>query len=145
MSRPARALWIEIYTPPVLRQEAGSRGPRGPCGLKFSFPGYASHHISGSRPARALWIEIISTQNHIHPLRSRPARALWIEICNHGKARAGICSRGPRGPCGLKSLHHHSCKGFHRRGPRGPCGLKCQNAITHHYSTPVEAREGLVD
>ena len=125
-SRPARALWIEMYTQPVLRQEAGSRGPRGPCGLKFSFPGYASHHISGSRPARALWIEIISTQNHIHPLRSRPARALWIEIVNTKAPFPGHPGRGPRGPCGLKShTGYGTGEGLCGRGPRGPCGLKC--------------------
>ena len=131
-SRPARALWIEIpdrlaspsvhlveareglviemYTQPVLRQKLKSSIREGLVDWKFSFPGYASHHISGSRLMRGLWIEIISTQNHIHPCR------------------------GPRGPCGLKSLHHHSCAIPSSR-PRGPCGLKCQNAIMHYYST----------
>ena len=57
MSRPARALWIEIDT--------GTIG--GPCGL-------------WSRPARALWIEIDISSSIPLYVKSRPARALWIEI-----------------------------------------------------------------
>ena len=57
MSRPARALWIEILM--------------SNCPFK---------HFRRSRPARALWIEIlILIIDCLHGM-SRPARALWIEI-----------------------------------------------------------------
>ena len=57
MSRPARALWIEILCEFVGVNEVKSR------------------------PARALWIEMLvySMQQAITK-KSRPARALWIEI-----------------------------------------------------------------
>ena len=35
MSRPARALWIEISLRQHQRQLDRGRGPRGPCGLKY--------------------------------------------------------------------------------------------------------------
>ena len=59
VSRPARALWIEIYFFTHKVEKTQRRGPRGPCGLKSpNCPGRISR-IS-SRPARALWIEIRS-------------------------------------------------------------------------------------
>ena len=57
MSRPARALWIEISLRQHQRQLDRGRGPRGPCGLKWIRP-CAQREGSRSRPARALWIEI---------------------------------------------------------------------------------------
>ena len=35
VSRPARALWIEIYSEHYKMACEDSRGPRGPCGLKY--------------------------------------------------------------------------------------------------------------
>ena len=145
MSRPARALWIEII---IIRNNLNNckgRGPRGPCGLKSVMAGY-----------------------HRPDCQSRPARALWIEICIASLSSLTPSGRGPRGPCGLKS-DVLFCRPFlqPRRGPRGPCGLKSAmgpslNAVT--ASRParalwieilqviriggvqdVEAREGLVD
>ena len=56
-SRPARALWIEMYI---------MEGRIVP---------------AESRPARALWIEIRSDCRYNPAARSsRPARALWIEM-----------------------------------------------------------------
>ena len=60
LSRPARALWIEIvksYAVQARKQK--------------------------SRPARALWIEIFTRMENIQYGRSRPARALWIEIIKY--------------------------------------------------------------
>ena len=37
-SRPARALWIEIILYTVHHPQKSGRGPRGPCGLKWSTP-----------------------------------------------------------------------------------------------------------
>ncbi len=55
------------------------RGPRGPCGLKFS-DSVVITMLSSSRPARALWIEIALSAASLACSASRPARALWIEI-----------------------------------------------------------------
>ena len=57
LSRPARALWIEIVTR-----------------MRMSYA------LLGSRPARALWIEICPGYRWSSWSPSRPARALWIEI-----------------------------------------------------------------
>ena len=88
MSRPARALWIEMDQRIHLRVSSPRRGPRGPCGLKSppwsGLPGGCrrgprgpcglklekqSEYISceGSRPARALWIEIYRNAGAGHP------------------------------------------------------------------------------
>ena len=102
-----------------------------------------------SRPARALWIEIKlacnSIKNHywvearvglvdrnsvidatsLPPGKavSRPARALWIEIQYANKVTFFDTRRGPRGPCGLKSVL----------------------MVLSFPILVVEAREGLVD
>ena len=100
VSRPARALWIEI---PGMNITICSRV---------------------SRPARALWIEILKVTDLKKLFKSRPARALWIEITAIAYVILTARCRGPRGPCGLK---YPGSKIFHIpqcRGPRGPCGLK---------------------
>ena len=56
MSRPVRALWIEIC--PIARLSI----------------------VLLSRPVRALWIEMGLLVDIIIIRRSRPVRALWIEI-----------------------------------------------------------------
>ena len=57
MSRPARALWIEIAKKKT------------------------SSLMTWSRPARALWIEMPLTDIwSLKSAMSRPARALWIEM-----------------------------------------------------------------
>ena len=48
---------------------------------------------------------------------------MWIEIVAAGKKMNGVIGRGPRGPCGLKSVQIHMI----------------------HMAYFVEAREGLVD
>ena len=58
MSRPARALWIEIMFNFLYMAEPFGRGPRGPCGLKFALSAL-SFSSPWSRPARALWIEML--------------------------------------------------------------------------------------
>ena len=71
MSRPARALWIEMDQRIHLRVSSPRRGPRGPCGLKST--GTQEPAIQeGSRPARALWIEILQ---HYHNAKLRPVEA----------------------------------------------------------------------
>ena len=57
VSRPARALWIEIKANIPIVAGDDCRGPRGPCGLK-SRDYKARYLYKESRPARALWIEI---------------------------------------------------------------------------------------
>ena len=144
MSRPARALWIEMSNIIANTSCATSRGPRGPCGLKSAL----GHNDRGNPP-------------------SRPARALWIEMDQRIHLRVSSPRRGPRGPCGLKSPPWSGLPGGCRRGPRGPCGLKLEKQseyISCEGSRParalwieiyrnagaghpggVEAREGLVD
>ena len=60
LSRPARALWIEIVLEDAKVYVGWGRGPRGPCGLKFRDIRNLTG-IRGSRPARALWIEMSSS------------------------------------------------------------------------------------
>ena len=79
MSRPARALWIEIPPRSLMCVHPPCRGPRGPCGLKS-----------------------LRLSNQGHKASSRPARALWIEILDCGIIASNLFGRGPRGPCGLK-------------------------------------------
>ena len=102
------------------------RGPRGPCGLK-SVSALACLMWLRSRPARALWIEIpFMHKEEIMIDKSRPARALWIEMSGIMFLRNPLRRRGPRGPCGLKSLWPPVLCQHGSRGPRGPCGLKLQ-------------------
>ena len=56
MSRPVRALWIEI--------------------MNFCTP----HSVPVSRPVRALWIEMTAKSAMGPWFPSRPVRALWIEM-----------------------------------------------------------------
>ena len=56
LSRPVRALWIEISA---------------------TFLGMLGNT---SRPVRALWIEILRFLPCLLPSLSRPVRALWIEM-----------------------------------------------------------------
>ena len=57
LSRPARALWVEIWPLPLLYPVFPRRGPRGPCGLKCIII-FKWSILIRSRPARALWVEI---------------------------------------------------------------------------------------
>ena len=166
-SRPARALWIEINALSLFGSLGLGRGPRGPCGLKLRRDEGSRFHPL-SRPARALWIEMPTRVPRTTYTGSRPARALWIEIFTALEYACIIYSRGPRGPCGLKSgcqqptaepagsrparalwieIHRPNCTGPTRkgRGPRGPCGLKSLLYHTPNGKNIVEAREGLVD
>ena len=79
VSRPARALWIEITGDVLMSHGANRRGPRGPCGLKSLLIDSVLVAYR-SRPARALWIEIQDGTGLNNINTSRPARALWIEI-----------------------------------------------------------------
>ena len=79
VSRPARALWIEITGDVLMSHGANRRGPRGPCGLKSLLIDSVLVAYR-SRPTRALWIEIQDGTGLNNINTSRPARALWIEI-----------------------------------------------------------------
>ena len=78
LSRPARALWIEIAVSTAERNIRESRPARA---LWIEILEYEKNLVkTGSRPARALWIEIPAGRRNIDLPQSRPARALWIEI-----------------------------------------------------------------
>ena len=144
MSRPARALWIEILPPQPAPAYQPRRGPRGPCGLKF-----ITRSVSGvdcaSRPARALWIEILHILWDAIQVPSRPARALWIEIssCNHSVLIRS--SRGPRGPCGLKFNIWITKAVLLASRPARALWIEIPSAATDGQYISGEAREGLVD
>ena len=123
LSRPARALWIEIVQdsrwiarkmrrgprgPCGLKYKASyqkirprGRGPRGPCGLKCKMR-YINHAISCRGPRGPCGLKFVRLEVILWMVMSRPARALWIEMVKALKALARLISRGPRGPCGLK-------------------------------------------
>ena len=119
MSRPVRALWIEIYWFYIDKEKLSveareglvdwntrtvvdmlhpvSRGPWGPCGLKYLVL-IQCVKVYWSRPVRALWIEMFPLFHwYIHNM-SRPVRALWIEMVQifllimqvHVEAREGL-------------------------------------------------------
>ena len=122
MSRPARALWIEMDQRIHLRVSSPRRGPRGPCGLKSPpWSGLPGGCRRGPRGPCGLKYTHVENQ---HPdSLSRPARALWIEIVlEDAKVYVGW-----------------------GRGPRGPCGLKLSGRLIYILHGTVEAREGLVD
>ncbi len=124
VSRPARALWIEIIVDCNYLCYQNRRGPRGPCGLKFTVP--AEYLVSVlSRPARALWIEIRINITSIFGERRRgPRGPCGLKYMLSVMGTMDGVGRGPRGPCGLKSYQRINFALYYRRGPRGPCGLK---------------------
>ena len=101
LSRPARALWIEIAKDGKMQEVAGCRGPRGPCGLK-SKNRYKKYSSASRGPRGPCGLKYTHVENQHPDSLSRPARALWIEIVlEDAKVYVGW-GRGPRGPCGLK-------------------------------------------
>ena len=101
-SRPARALWIEIYGVSLRLKAFPSRGPRGPCGLK-------------SRRRNTFH----------HTARRGPRGPCGLKSQSRTPILSSYLCRGPRGPCGLKYKSCHPSQWLPlRRGPRGPCGLK---------------------
>ena len=141
MSRPARALWIEMDQRIHLRVSSPRRGPRGPCGLKSppwsGLPGGCRRGPRGPCGLKS-YTQTVSVPG----AKSRPARALWIEIAKDGKMQEVAGCRGPRGPCGLKSKNRYKKYSSASRGPRGPCGLKYTHVENQHpdsLSRPARA------
>ena len=77
LSRPARALWIEIQAVCTYMGWKHSRGPRGPCGLEI---GQSIEALYGRGPRGPCGLKSMMNPLTIPHVSSRPARALWIEI-----------------------------------------------------------------